>query len=142
MARPHIPKQLRRLVIERARECCEYCLIPQLPDSARHQIDHLISLKHGGLTVIENLALACLYCNLLKGSDIAAFDPVQNIIVPLFNPRTQDWRDHFQLAGAYIIGLTPTGRATVELLRLNDDERLIDRQALIDAGLYPPSHLR
>jgi hypothetical protein len=57
--------------------------------------------------------------------------------VPLFNPRMQNWDDHFELSGAQIIGRTAIGRATVSLLRLNDDERLSYRQSLIDAERYP-----
>jgi hypothetical protein len=76
-----------------------------------------------------------------QGSDLAAIDPVERIIVPLFNPRLQHWSHHFQLVGVRIVGLTPVGRATIALLRLNDDARLIDRQMLSDARLYPPLHL-
>lgn len=67
---------------------------------------------------------------------------MDGMIVPLFNPRTQNWNDHFQLSGEQIVGLTPTGRATVELLRLNEDERLTTRQALMLAGRYPPPHMK
>lgn len=140
MPRPHIPIALRRLVTERARECCEYCLVHQDERPESHQLDHLIALKHGGQTVDDNLALACAICNHYKGSDLSSIDPMEGMVVPLFNPRTQNWDDHFQLSGARIIGLTPTGRATVELLRLNEDERSATRQALIEAGRYPPPH--
>ena len=142
MPHPHIPNVLRRLVTERALECCEYCLVHQDDRPESHQVDHLISLKHGGQTVSENLALACAICNHYKGSDLASIDPVERVIVPLFNPRAQEWGDHFQLAGVRIIGLTPTGRATIELLRLNEDDCLTLRQALMEAKRYPPSVLR
>lgn len=142
MPRPHIPNALRRLVLERAQACCEYCLIPQTVGAGMHHIDHLIALKHGGATRDDNLALACIDCNLFKGSDLTAIDPVERAIVPLFNPRTQRWRDHLQLVGARIIGLTPIGRATVALLRLNDDARLIDRQMLMEVRCYPPPHMQ
>jgi hypothetical protein len=129
-------------VVERASGCCEYCLIPQTVGAGLHHLDHLIALKHGGATVDENLALACIDCNQDKGSDLAAIDPVERVIVLLFNPRTQRWGDHFQLVGPRIVGRTPIGRATVALLRLNDDARLIDRQMLIEARRYPPLHIR
>ncbi len=134
MPRPHIPPTLRRFVTERAGNRCEYCLVHQDDRPEAHHLDHLVAIKHGGQTVSENLALACATCNYYKGSDVASIDPVENAIVPLFNPRGQEWNDHFRLAGATIVGLTPTGRATIELLRLNDDERLAMRQALIEAG--------
>ncbi len=134
MSRPHIPPTLRRFVTERARNRCEYCLVHQDDRPESHHVDHLVALKHGGQTMSENLALACATCNYYKGSDVASIDPFESAIVPLFNPRVQEWNDHFQLVGAVIVGLTPTARATIELLRLNDNERLAMRQALIDAG--------
>jgi len=142
MPRTPIPAAIRQLVIQRAHECCEYCRLHQDDADSTHQMDHLIAIKHGGLTVGENLALACQLCNRYKGPDLAAIDPVGGMIVPIFNPRTQNWSEYFTLAGATIIGLTPAGRATVELLRLNDAARLTDRQTLMTAGRYPPSHAR
>jgi len=137
MPHPHIPTHLRRLVINRAGGRCEYCLIHQDDRPETHPIDHVIALKHGGQTAEENLALACVICNGNKGSDLATVDPLSGEIVLLFNPRAQDWDDHFELSGAQITGRTAIGRATVALLRLNDDERLSYRQSLIDAGRYP-----
>ncbi|MBI1747631.1 MAG: HNH endonuclease [Acidobacteria bacterium] len=142
MPRTPIPVAIRQLVAHRAHECCEYCRLHQDDADSTHQIDHLMAIKHGGLTASENLALACPLCNRYKGSDLAAIDPVGGMAVPIFNPRTQIWSEHFTFAGAAIIGLTPTGRATVELLRINDAARLIDRQSLMTAGRYPPSHAR
>lgn len=138
MSRVHIPAELRLLVLERAQGGCEYCLVHQEDTPFSHQVDHLIPLKHGGQTVSINLALACLDCNQYKGSDLAAIDPVEGNIVPLFNPRMQTWNEHFALDGARIVGLTPTGRATISLLRLNDPARLLQRQALIEVNRYPP----
>ena len=138
MARPHIPNELRRLVIERAGARCEYCLLHQDDRPETHQVDHVIALKHRGQTVADNLALACALCNNAKGSDIASIEPLTGEVTPLFNPRAQNWKDHFQLIGARIVGLTPTGRVTVEMMQLNDEQRLLDRQILMSAGLYPP----
>src|SRR6266571_8206772 len=139
MARRQIPNALRREVIERAAGRCEYCLIHENDAPESHQLDHLIALKHGGKTVSENLALACIACNSYKGSDVASIDPVHQMIVPLYNPRVQKWEDHFQVVGAAIIGLSPIGRATIGLLRLNEDDRLATRRALVASGHYPPS---
>jgi HNH endonuclease len=139
MLRTHIPSALRRLVIKRASGCCEYCLLNQDDSESSHQIDHLIAVRHGGLTVSQNLALACQLCNRYKGPNVAAIDPQSGEIVALFNPRTQNWNEHFELSDAMILGLTAAGRATVQLLLINEEARLIDRKALIDAGRYPMS---
>ncbi|MGE0131043.1 MAG: HNH endonuclease [Blastocatellales bacterium] len=138
MPRIHIPDQLRRLVIERARGCCEYCLLHQDDAPEPHHVDHLIAIKHGGKTVILNLALACARCNRYKGSDLAAIDPAENKPALLFNPRSQIWSEHFALGGALIVGLTPVGRATVELLRVNDDSVVAHRRKLMSKKRYPP----
>ena len=142
MPRAHIPVELRRLVLERAHECCEYCLLRQDDTQFAHHIDHVIAVKHGGETVSNNLALACLKCNRYKGSDLTAIDPVDRVIVQLFNPRVQVWSEHFVLDGARLVGLTQTGRATVALLQMNDRARLMQRRRLIVAGRYPPTHIK
>jgi len=59
--------ELRRQVVERAGHCCEYCLLPQELAASTPQVDHVIAEKHGGQTVIENLALSCTVCNRRKG---------------------------------------------------------------------------
>ena len=132
-----IPSSLRQLVFERAQGKCEYCFIHQDVSIYSHEVDHIIALKHGGQTIAENLALSGLPCNRHKGSDLATFDPISNEIAPLFNPRRQTWTDHFALEGTRIVGITPTGRATVFLLMLNAPTRLLQRQVLIAQGRYP-----
>ena len=136
MPSANIPTALRQLVIERANNICEYCLLHQDDTDFTHHIDHIIPRKHSGKTVIENLALACLKCNKYKGSDIAAIDPIDNEITPLFHPRQQIWSEHFELFGAFIIGKTNIGRATAAGLRLNDPARVNQRQELIALGRY------
>ncbi len=137
MSAPSIPSSLRQLVFERAQGKCEYCFIHQDVSIYSHEVDHIIALKHGGQTIAENLALSCLPCNRHKGSDLATFDPISNEIAPLFNPRRQTWTDHFALNGTRIVGITPTGRATVFLLMLNAPTRLLQRQVLIAQRRYP-----
>lgn len=133
----YISAALRRLVAQQASNACEYCLLPEAFSIYRHEVDHVIALKHGGQTVAENLVLACLPCNRYKGSDLTSFDPESGALTPLFNPCNQSWADHFGLAGGTILGLTPVGRTTVFLLRLNESSRLQLRQALAQQGLYP-----
>jgi hypothetical protein len=142
MPRIHIPDHHRRLVIERALGCCEYCLIHQDDTPEPHHVDHLIAIKHGGMTILVNLAFACARCNRYKGSDLAAIDPADGQPTFLFNPRTQNWNDHFKLDGALVVGLTPSGRATVELLRMNDVAVAAHRRELMRKKRYPPSHVQ
>ncbi len=133
-----VPQRLRRQVQERAQGRCEYCLIHESDMYYPHEADHVIAEKHGGLTSLDNLAWACLYCNRFKGSDLASVDPTSNKVVSLFHPREQRWNRHFRLNGALIEGITASGRATVALLHLNDPERVAYRLGLIDLGHYPP----
>ncbi len=132
-----VSREVRRAVIERAREQCEYC---QKPDDHqfnpyRHEIDHVIAEKHGGNTELDNLAYACFQCNRYKGTDIASLDPQTGETTLLFNPRTQTWDEHFQLnEGVAITPQTATGRVTARLLRFNDPARVQQRADLIAVG--------
>jgi hypothetical protein len=137
MPRPYIPNLLRRLVRERARSLCEYCLLHEDDTPDAHQFDHILAVRHNGQTTSENLAYACAMCNHFKGTDFGTIDPASGLVVWFFNPRTQEWRDHFVLMGARIVGLTPTSLATVALLHLNDEDRLLEREVLIAQGRYP-----
>lgn len=130
---------LRRLVAERASGRCEYCLLSEDDSFHPHQVDHVISRKHGGATAESNLAFACLRCNAWKGSDIASLDPLTNAVVALFNPRKQKWHDHFRLDGPILEPLTPEARATARLLRLNLDQRVIERRILARTRRFPGS---
>lgn len=133
----YVPSALRHTVEERAGGRCEYCLYPQQLSYLAFEVEHIIADKHGGTTTLDNLALACPYCNRYKGSDLGSLDPETGHLTSFFNPRTQDWNDHFRLDGARIIPLTPEGRVTVAILRLNHPERVLERQRLIQTGKYP-----
>jgi hypothetical protein len=67
---------------------------------------------------------------------VGSFDPLTGALVPLFNPRKQKWEDHFKWGGAMIQALSPEGRVTVKLLRLNDADRVSERQRLMAVGLF------
>ena len=128
-------ESLRQFVRERAGNRCEYCRLPQqVGASIRFHVDHVRPLRHGGTDDPENLCLACPNCNWGKSSDLSAVDTATNAVVPLFNPRTDSWHEHFALADLQIVGLTPTGRATVRLLRMNSPDRLEVRQELTLRG--------
>ncbi len=123
----------RRLVRERAGNRCEYCGLHQDHSPlATLQIEHVNPRKHGGTDTIENLALACIDCNLSKSSNIAGRDPQSSGIVALFDPRRDVWAVHFQFAGAYIVGTTAIGRATIAVLNMNSDYQLELRATLLE----------
>lgn len=133
----YISTTLRQLVSDRANGKCEYCLIHQNFSIYSHEVDHVIAVKHGGLSIEGNLVLACLPCNRYKGSDLTSLDPITKQITLLFNPRARRWDDHFKIERGYIVGLTDIGRTTIFLLKLNESKRLMIRQALASQNLYP-----
>ena len=120
----YVPAVTRRVVRERAADRCEYCRIVQAVERRRFEIDHVRPLRHGGRTVAANLALACPSCNLWKGPNVAAFDPADDRLATLFNPRVDVWADHFEATRGLASGLTPAGRATVAFLKMNDPLRV------------------
>lgn len=136
----YIKKSLRSDVRKRANSCCEYCLFPEEYDAFIFEIDHIISLKHGGDSSSENLALSCFYCNNYKGSDIATIIAEKDLLVPFFNPRKGIWKEHFYLVGAEIIPLTDIGKGILRILKMNTKERLEERQGLIELELYPKTN--
>jgi hypothetical protein len=132
-----IPVSVRRLVVERAGNRCEYCLFPNQASTFPHEVDHIVATKHKGSNSVENLCLSCFNCNRHKGSDLSSIDPQTGQIAHLFNPRQDRWSDHFSIRGGHIEGLTSQGRATVDLLQFNNPEQIAQRDSLIEAGLYP-----
>jgi hypothetical protein len=138
MSKTYINAALRREVIERAGNCCEYCLLGSQDRAIDFVIDHIIAEKHGGPTQSDNLCLSCYWCNSFKGSDLSSVDwEVDSAIIPLYNPRQQQWDTHFRLDGLRIVPLTATGRVTVFLLQLNETERIKERRLLMELGVYP-----
>jgi hypothetical protein len=142
MPRDRIPAELERRVRRDARERCGYCLSPQLLVMARLEIEHIIPIGKGGSSAESNLWLSCPLCNRFKADRTSARDPDSGAAVPLFNPRTQRWSEHFRWSedGLRVIGLTPTGRATVAVLHLADDpDALLVRAHWVLAGWHPPT---
>ena len=136
MSKTYIPVILRRQIKEAADHCCEYCLVPEAVAFASYHIDHIISEKQGGGTVFSNLALACRLCNLSKGSSIAAWHEFQEALIRLYNPRKDNWMQHFQLRPSGLIAArTEIGLGTVRVLNLNDLDRVSARGVLLEAGI-------
>ena len=115
----------RAAVRQRANDRCEYCQLDQDHSPlARLQMEHIRPRKHRGTDAPDNLALACIDCNLAKSSDIAGFDPESDKMTALFHPRLDQWHEHFQWQGVFIVGITPVGRTTVDVLDMNSDDRV------------------
>ena len=133
-----IPASLRRQVITRALNCCEYCSLSQLGQEATFHVDHVIPLSNGGPTNLENLALARVSCSLRKGAATIVFDSVTGQDVAIFNPRRHKWNEHFRWSDVEVVGFTPTGRGTVSHWQLNRPLILEIRQEEKNRKRHPP----
>ncbi|HOY20082.1 MAG TPA: HNH endonuclease [Haliscomenobacter sp.] len=142
MARVYINKALLTLVFERAGNLCEYCKSMVEYSNQPFAIEHIIPLIKGGKTQEENLALSCDGCNGHKYDKTTGIDPYDEIEVPLFHPRKNSWKDHFEWSAEYthVIGKTSEGRATIETLKLNRSGLVNSRNVFVLVGLHPPSN--
>ena len=131
-----ISAELRQTIADRAKQLCEYCLIAEADTFYGCEVDHIISLKHGGSLDPDNLAYACAPCNRAKGSDIASIS-ASGEITRFFNPRTDRWAEHFRLEAASIQPLTTIGEVTARILGFNDSARLHEREEMIRFSKYP-----
>jgi 5-methylcytosine-specific restriction endonuclease McrA len=142
MRRKRIPLAVETRVRAAAKERCGYCLSPQHLVMARLEIEHLVPVTKGGNDEESNLWLSCPLCNRYKGDRTLGWDSQTDAEVPLFNPRLQRWSDHFSWSKDFtrIEGKTPTGRATVAALHLDDDpDALVVRAYWVLAGWHPPN---
>ncbi len=144
MAKSYISASLKNLVINRSQGFCEYCKCPSDFSTEPFSIEHILPRSKDGLNEPNNLAYACIGCNIYKSDKTEFVDIVSMQISPLFNPRTMNWQDHFiwdELLTA-IIGKTAIGRATIEALRLNRKPLKNLRRALIAIGEHPPKFVQ
>lgn len=134
-------KSLKEQVAERASHCCEYCLSQVFFSSSPFSIEHIIPKAKGGSNDLDNLALACQGCNNSKYTYTSVVDPISGELALIYNPREHIWSDHFQWSKDFmlLIGLSPTGRATIEQLKLNRLGVINQRRILHKDGLHPPS---
>lgn len=140
MSRVRVTAEQKRLVIERAQGVCEYCRSQAKFATTPFSIEHIVPRSAGGPTSLDNLALSCQGCNGFKYTKQSAIDPLSMQQVALFHPRQQTWYAHFTWSSDFceIIGLTPTGRATLLALKLNRTELVNLRRILYQANLHPP----
>ena len=136
--RKAIPEKIKKLVAKRANYRCEYCHLPEAHVYFSFQIEHIISLKHGGTNEASNLAYSCPICNRNKGSDLGTLIGDPPILTPFFHPRENIWSDHFELnPSGEITGISPTARATIKILEFNHPDAILQRRILIEAKNFP-----
>jgi hypothetical protein len=142
MSAQRISQRVRQRVAETARYRCGYCLTSQQIIGPLLEIDHLFPEAHGGTSDESNLWLACPMCNGHKSDRINAVDPETEVTVALFNPRAEQWSDHFEWVegGTVIRGKTPTGRATVAALQMNHPDVVSARKLWVSVGWHPPAN--
>ena len=135
--------ELADAVRRRAGNRCEYCHLPQSAFRRAFHLEHIVARQHGGLSQFDNLAPACWTCNFKKGPNLAGVDPSTGALAVLFHPRTDEWQEHFRPIvttslhfGVTILGVTPVGRATVQVLGFNQETRQTLRYELRLEGLY------
>jgi len=130
----------KQTVIQRAQACCEYCISQAKFSPDPFSIEHIIPKSKGGSDKLDNLALSCQGCNNRKYNHTEAIDPVTGSLVPLYHPRLQDWAEHFIWSEnfTWMIGLTPSGRATIERLDLNREGIVNLREVLSLTSRHPP----
>jgi hypothetical protein len=135
-----IPAELRRLVNDRAKHCCEYCSTQARYSSDPFTVDHIKPRIFDGPTTEDNLALSCYGCNQHKSTTVSATDPATGSPAKLFHPRVHTWSEHFAWNEdfALMLGLTPTGRATIATLHLNRQGIVNMRRVLQAIGEHPP----
>jgi hypothetical protein len=143
MPEQRVTAEQKQAVLERARGCCEYCKSQGRFATQSFSIEHIIPRHAGGETTLDNLALACQGCNNHKYTKTEARAPVSDNLVPLYHPRQQRWHDHFAWSDDFtlVIGLTPTGRATIQALHLNREELVNLRRVLYAMGEHPPAEI-
>lgn len=124
--------------MDRAGNECEYCGLPQLGQVARFPVDHVVPRSERGPTAFENLALACPHCNALKWAHTSWPEPESGEQVPLYNPRTQVWAEHFEWSDSActtLAGKTACGRATIACLQINHPDMVVTRALLAELGI-------
>jgi hypothetical protein len=141
MPRRYITALEQQQIIDRAGRRCEYCKCPMDYTSQSFVCEHIIPVAKGGQTSLDNLALACGGCNNHKYTKTTAIDPESGSRVALYNPRQDPWQMQFTWSQdtLQIVGITATGRATVEALLLNRLGVINVRRLLLMADLHPPN---
>ena len=136
----YIPQRLRKQVLVLAKGRCAYCQSSEALMGVKFEIDHIIPLSVGGKTTFKNLCLSCPTCNRYKAAHLTASDPLTGNVVSLFHPFEQIWEEHFFWSddGLRLVGYSPIGRATINLLHINRQAIVQLRRYWIALNLHPP----
>lgn len=136
----YLAAPLRQRLLAADDHRCAYCLTTTANSGVRMTVDHIFPESKGGKTEFENLCSCCRACNEFKGDTTRAVDPLTGEMVSLFHPRQQSWREHFTWdpAGIYVLGKSPTGRATIAQLQMNNGAIVEARQRWVSVGWHPP----
>jgi len=142
MSRDYISKKKKLLVRQRAFFCCEYCQSLEDFSPQTFSMEHIIPINLNGNSTLDNLALSCQTCNNHKYNKIEVLDNETQQLIPLFNPRKDNWTDHFQWNENFtlVLSLTGIGKVTIKTLNLNRPNLLNFRFAVALAGEHPPIH--
>ena len=135
-----VSSKIRQIVFSRAKFRCEYCYAPLSHSPQPFDVEHIIPLIKNGTDTLDNLACACGGCNGHKYIKTHALDPANKLLVPLYHPRLMNWQNHFVWSDNFteLIGISPSGRATIEALHLNRRGIINMRRVLLLVGLHPP----
>lgn len=133
-------KKVKNAVAERANYICEYCICPLLLSSSPFSVEHIVPIVKEGSNEMDNLAFACQGCNNFKYTLTEAIDPITGQLAPIYNPRKDAWKEHFKWNDDFteMLGISPTGRATISKLKLNREGVVNQRKLLKNWNLHPP----
>lgn len=132
-----ITDEIRVKVKRRAGYRCEYCLLPELDGLIKFHVEHIRSSKHKGSDGLENLAFACPDCNLFKGADLGTILGDDENFTRFFNPRKDEWNEHFKVVDCVIYPMTDIGEATINIFQMNKPGRIEVRRLFAEDNLYP-----
>jgi HNH endonuclease len=142
MPKIYISVAIQQAIFELSGGYCEYCRLPSNFSTDFFHFEHIIPLVLNGQTELENLARSCGICNSNKRDKIEHFDPLTQQKSRLFHPRKDIWTEHFQWSAddLHVVGTSPIGRATVDLLKLNRINAFNLRKLLKMVDLHPPKN--
>jgi hypothetical protein len=142
MANKYVSQKNKDFIRQLAHGCCEYCQSQEAYSTQNFSMEHIIPTHLGGSNEIDNLALSCQGCNNIKYIKIGLTDEITNEFIPFFHPRKDIWTEHFAWSEDFtlIIPLTKKGEVTLKALKMNREQVVNWRTAVLSIGKHPPLH--